>query len=153
MGCRWSKKVSEAARKMESEIRSKTSPNWAIPAGPLWLIGISLSVLAFSQVMRMDGTTTARAQSTGQAGARGVFAFSGQLTEKSYGLFMVDVDTMTIWCYEYLSGAKELTLVAGRSWIHDRYLKNFNAGDLSPADVDHIVQQEREATLRSRSGK
>ena len=119
--------------------------------GALWLIGISLAVIATCMVMRGgQGVSPAFAQPVSQAGARGVFAFTGRLTENSFGLFMVDLDAMTVWCYEYLSGSKELRLVAARSWMYDRYLENYNCSGPSPDEVERIVQMAREAKLRSR---
>lgn len=119
------------------------------PKGPLWLIGVSLAVIAVCLVLRVgDSARPAFAQSVRQAGARGIFAFTGQLTKNSYGLFMVDVDAMTVWCYEW--DGNDLQLVAGRSWTYDRYLEQLNAGRFLPDDVRVLVEQERDARLRAR---
>ena len=72
------------------------------------------------------------------AGARGIYAFTGQLTSKSYGLFMLDVDSGTVWCYEFqraANGEPQMKLVAARSWISDRYLEEFNVADPVPSAV------------------
>ena len=120
--------------------------------GALWLIGISLSVVATCMVLESSrGSTPAFAQPVARAGARGIFSFTGRLTDNTFGLFMVDVDAMTVWCYEYLSGNKELRLVAARSWMYDRYLENYNCSSPSPEEVERIVQHAREAKLRNRS--
>ncbi len=128
------------------------SRNLAVPGsrGPLWLIAISLAVIASCLLMRLDGAPSpAFAQPAAQAGARGIFAFPGQLTKDHYGLFMVDVDTMNIWCYEYLVGTSKLRLVAGRSWMYDRYLENFGT-DPPPEDIQQMIETAREAKLRNR---
>ena len=81
-----------------------------------------------------------------------MFAFTGQLSKGTYGVFMVDVDAGTLWCYEYLSGKRELRLVAGRLWIYDRYLKAFNTGEPSWEEVEQLVELERAKELQSMGG-
>ncbi|MHC4092538.1 MAG: hypothetical protein ACYSVY_20080, partial [Planctomycetota bacterium] len=83
-----------------------------------------------------------------QAGARGIFAFTGQLTKGTYGVFMVDVDAGTLWCYEYVSGKRTLRFVASRSWVYDRYLEEFNAGDPPVAEIERLVEEQRARKLQ-----
>ncbi len=119
-----------------------------------WLMTILLAVIATTLLLRWDDASlvrSAQAQLPGAgnvplAGARGIYAFTGQLTSKSYGLFMVDVDSGTIWCYEMQHGANnepQMKLVAARSWIFDRYLEEFNVADPIPSAVKALVQQQR----------
>lgn len=119
-----------------------------------WVIAGSLAVIAVCMLVRPDRPMlpAALAQATRQAGARGVFAFSGQLSDHSYGLYMVDVDAGTIWCYEYLNGPKKLRLVAARSWLYDRYLENQDFQGPSPEEVAQMVEQQRLNKLRNRAG-
>jgi hypothetical protein len=84
------------------------------------------------------------------AGAGGLFAFAGPLDDDSYGVYMIDVDTMNLWLYEYDGGASKLRLAAARSFMYDRYLENHNCDDLSPSDVKALVEQQREQKLRNR---
>ena len=67
-----------------------------------WVIAVLLAVIATALwVLPGDPLLrTATAQNQPLAGARGVFAFTGQLDRDRYGLFMLDVDQGTIWCYE-----------------------------------------------------
>lgn len=103
-------------------------------------------------VLRNDSPlgSLALAQPTSLAGARGVFAFTGQIEKDRYGVFMVDVDQGTLWCYEIAprSGAKNLNLFAGRSWRYDRYLEQFNCGDVTPKEVEMMVEDERKDRLQ-----
>ena len=117
-----------------------------------WVIAISLAVIAVALVLRIDQPLLppALGQTSMQAGARGIFAFSGQLTARTYGLFMVDVDAGTIWCYEYQNSSQKLRLLAGRSWLNDKFLANYNCEEPSPQEVADIVEQERAAKLRLR---
>ena len=119
----------------------------------LWLIAVLLAVIATVLVLRLDDarlmrSAMAQTETPGGAivGARGIYAFSGQVSAKTFGLFMLDVDTGTIWCYELSRAANDellLRLVAARSWTSDRYLEEFNVADPVPAAVRMMVQQQR----------
>ena len=115
-----------------------------------WVIAVSLAVIAVCLVLRLERSLVAPAfaQQPVQAGARGIFAFSGQLTETNYGLFMVDVDNMTLWCYEYLPGSKQLRLVAARKWMYDRYLEAFHTAKPLPDEVEQLVEEQRVQQLK-----
>ncbi len=129
------------------------SPVWGWKAA-LWVIAFSLATIALCMVLRLDERMlpVAMGQPSGAAGARGVFAFSGQLSDHSYGLYMVDVDAGTMWCYEYMSGPKKLRLVAARSWLYDRYLENQDFDGPSPQEVADMVEAQRLNKLRQRTG-
>jgi hypothetical protein len=121
----------------------------------LWVIALLLAVIATALVGRWDGAWLSRSamaqmapQATGNpgAGARGIYAFTGQLGLKNYGLFMMDVDTGTIWCYELARGRDnelQLQLVAARSWIFDRFLEEYNVAKPTPGEVQIMVRQQR----------
>lgn len=95
----------------------------------------------------LEGAAFAQLPTT--AGARGVFAFSGQLTKGSYGVFVVDTDSMTIWAYEYNAAKGCLRLAGARSWRYDRYLENHNLCDLPPEVVEKMVEEQRQLRLQS----
>ena len=136
-------------------MRPEPSPNYVVhrPSRAVWwVIAVSLAVIALCMLTRSGGPTPpeAMAQATRQAGARGVFAFSGQLSDHSYGLFMVDVDAGTIWCYEYIEAKKKFRLAGARSWVFDRYLENQDFDGPSPDQVEKMVEQQRLNRLRQR---
>lgn len=118
-----------------------------------WMLTVVLAVIATALVLRWDearlvGSVYAQRAGVGgsPAGKQYIYAFSGQLTSKSYGLFMVDVDTGTLWCYEMQgsrTGQLQMKLVAARSWIFDRYLEEFNVAEPIPGAVRLMVQQQR----------
>jgi hypothetical protein len=128
-----------------------------VPAGGrqtvLWVIALLLAIIATALVSRWDAgfSRSAMAQyapAGGQpaAGARGIYAFTGQLGLKNYGLFMMDVDSGTVWCYELARGRDnelQLQLVAARSWIFDRFLEEFNVARPTPNEVQMMVRQQR----------
>lgn len=123
--------------------------------GATWVIAVSLVVMATCLVLRLDswGGATALAQPVSRSGARGIFAFCGQLSQSTFGVFMVDVDTSTLWCYEVLPGKPLLKLVAARSWKYDRYLEEYNIDpDTSPAVIEEMVEQQRQRRLQSAGG-
>ena len=113
-----------------------------------WVIAVLLAVIATALWMRPGGTLlpTAFAQNQPLAGARGVFAFTGPLDRDQYGLFMLDVDQGTLWCYgfETVNGVRKLRLIAGRTWIYDRYLQDFNCAEPGFREIQTLVSQQRE---------
>ena len=128
----------------------------------LWLIAGLLAVIAVALIFRGGSpSTTSLALAeppvpsrAGIEGGRGIYAFTGQLSSRSYGLFMMDTDSGTVWCYEIQSpganGANSqprLKLLAARSWIFDRYLEEFNTGEPIPSEVREMVQAQREQRL------
>ena len=118
------------------------------------MIAVFLGIIAACLLLRLDEPMASRAlgQPVSQAGARGVFAFTGQLTKNTFGVFMVDVDAGTIWCYEWDGGRGCLRLIAARSWRYDRYLEEFNACDLPPREVERMVEMERARRLQEMQG-
>ena len=127
-------------------------PVRAAPHPIYWVIAAALVVLATTQLVRTPVSTTsgtAYAQSVTSGGARGVFAFTGQLSKGSFGLYMVDSDAMTLWVYEYLPQKGCLRLAAARSWRYDRYLENYNACGLPPDAIEDMIEQQRQYQLQS----
>lgn len=114
--------------------------------GASWIIAIALSLIAWELVARprVGSFEVPALGQTTMGGARGVFAFSGQLSKGSYGVYMVDVDAMTTWVYEYLPQKGCLRLAAARTWRYDRYLENHNGCDLPPDIVEDMVETQRE---------
>jgi len=116
------------------------------------MLTVVLAVLATVLILERDdaiwlkSAQAQRVSGIGQAGARGIYAFTGQLTAKTFGLFMMDVDAGTIWCYEIdrgQHGEPQIKLVAARSWIYDRYLEEFNVAEPVPGAVRAMVEQQR----------
>ena len=136
---------------MENNISTDRQFRGAHPI--FWVIAVALVSIAVQLAMRPGGTTVdsaAFAQATGGgAGARGVFAFSGQLSKGTFGVFVVDTDSSTIWAYEYLAAKGCLRLAGARTWRYDRYLENYNSCDLPPEAVEQMVEEQRQYRLQS----
>ena len=113
-----------------------------------WVIAGLLALIAAGLWLRGSSSSLPLAMAQGQqlAGARGVYAFTGPIERDQYGLFMLDVDQGTIWCYafETVGGASKLRLVAARTWIYDRYLQDFNCAPPGYREVRQLVSQQRE---------
>jgi len=121
-----------------------------------WLIAVLLAFIAGSLVSRSSPSWLPVALAQGQplVGARGVYAFTGQIDNNRHGLFMLDVDSQTIWCYEIatVDGVRKLRLIAARSWIYDRYLKDYNVDGYNWQKVRELVALERADTGAAPSG-
>lgn len=123
----------------------------------LWLVVVLLAVITTAVLLRWDEamlTRSAWAQALNTAagpgpGARGIYAFTGQVDSRTFCLFMLDVDSGTVWCYEMARNRPGdpvyMRLVAARSWIYDRYLEEFNAASPTPTEVRQLVEQQRVA--------
>lgn len=120
-----------------------------------WVIAVLLAFIAGVLWTHLPGhgAPTAWAQTAPLVGARGVYAFTGQLDHNRYGLFMLDIEQGTIWCYELdnVGGVRKLRLTAARSWIYDRYLRDFNCAEPTCKQVEQLVEQQR-ATLEPATG-
>lgn len=111
-----------------------------------WVIAGLLAVIATGLFLHLDTAGpggVAYGQGAGRVGARGIQAFTGQIARNTYGLFMMDVDNATIWCYEFSPQNRALRLVAARSWHFDRYLEEFNVADPTPKQVAELVEKQR----------
>jgi len=121
----------------------------------LWLIAVLLALIAIALVVRPEGRLAlpAALADSPMAGARGIFAFTGQLDVNRYGLFMMDVDTRNVWCYEYLPGTRKARLVFARSFDYDRYLEDYNLDrDTAPEVVKKLLDEQRRIKDRNQRG-
>jgi hypothetical protein len=123
----------------------------------LWIIAILLAIIATALVVRSSesfGVQRAFGNDPPLPGARGVYAITGQLAENRYGLFMMDVDSGNIWCYEYLPGTRKLMLVAARTYRYDRYLEDYNNDkQTSPEQVQLMLRGQNRIKDRINGGE
>jgi len=120
----------------------------------LWIIAVLLAIIATALIMRAtEPLVVQRAYGDiPMAGARGVFAFTGQLDKNHYGLFMMDVDSGNIWCYEYLPSTRKLKLVAARSFMYDRYLEDYACEEPTIEMVKCMLDDQRRIQERINGG-
>ncbi|HVP10822.1 MAG TPA: hypothetical protein VMV94_06480 [Phycisphaerae bacterium] len=123
----------------------------------LWIIAILLAIIATAVVVRSPdvfGVPQAFGGDAPVPGARGVYAFTGQLAENRYGLFMMDVEAGNIWCYEYLPGTRKLMLVAARTYRYDRYLEDYNNDKgTNPEAVQALLHDQNRIKERINGGE
>ncbi|HEY8665518.1 MAG TPA: hypothetical protein VIL86_02580 [Tepidisphaeraceae bacterium] len=75
------------------------------------------------------------------AGGAGVFVMPGQLAERAWGCYLLDVDTQTLAVYQYTPSDRLLRLVAARSYKYDRRLMNYNTSP-SPQEVQALDDKQ-----------
>ncbi len=130
-----------------SDVSGTSRPNAAPAQTVNWVIAVLLAIIAIGLWLHPGNAAlpAALAQNQPMVGARGIFAFTGPLDRDQYGLFMLDVDQGTIWCYAFdnVGGAGKLRLVAARTWIYDRYLQDFNCAPPDFRMVQELVSQQR----------
>lgn len=114
---------------------------------PLWVVAVMLAFIAGMLWSSGGSDRQALAQPTPMVGARGIYAFAGQVDRNRWGLYMLDIEQGTVWCYAFEpeNATTKLRLIAGRSWIYDRYLRDFNCASPSVADIQQLVARQREA--------
>jgi len=65
------------------------------------------------------------------------------MSPSTWGCYVMDVDAQTLVAYQYYPGDRKLRLMAARDFSFDRFLKEFNTDDPTPADVKNLVEKER----------
>ncbi len=148
---------SQENTQVQSDVSSLANSRFRrpMPHPVYWVIAVALAVIAVQMVARPGGApdwlqgNPALAQAVTSGGSRGIFAFSGQMSKSTYGLYMVDVDAMTLWVYEYQPQKGCMRLAASRTWRYDRYLENHNICDLPPDVVEQMVEDQRRYRLQS----
>ena len=115
----------------------------------LWANAAMLALLALALFNRSGGDINlaqkAYGQAPGIAGGAGVYIMPGQLAERTWGCFLLDVDSQTLTAYEYKPGPpSRLVLAAGRTYKQDRKLTNFNTTP-PPAEIQQIIEREQKA--------
>lgn len=73
----------------------------------------------------------------------GVMVVAGQISDKTYGLYLVDYEKSTICVYQFLPNSHKLRLMAARTYRYDVQLDEFNTHDPLPREVRDLVQQQK----------
>ncbi|MFW6133527.1 MAG: hypothetical protein ACOC8F_06480 [Planctomycetota bacterium] len=108
-----------------------------------WLIAALLAVIATCLLIEVGAGRSAARTGAGQTGAGdGVFAVAGQVSEGTYGLYLVDPDHGSICMYRWEPGERTLRLMAARTFIYDRQLDAYNT-ELQPAEIRKLVNRQK----------
>ncbi|MFT3788050.1 MAG: hypothetical protein QM770_18075 [Tepidisphaeraceae bacterium] len=76
------------------------------------------------------------------AGGAGFFLMPAQLGPSQWGCYVMDVDAQTLAVYYYDFGNSRLDFKAGRSFVYDRQLKNYNTSP-DPLEMKKAVEAEK----------
>jgi hypothetical protein len=107
-----------------------------------WLIVLLLAVIATCLLIEAGaGSRPVYADAT-SASAGNMIAVAGKVTADTYGLYLVDLKNGTIMVYEYLSGKRQLRLMAARTYQFDVQLDEYNT-EPSPREIKKLVQQNK----------
>jgi hypothetical protein len=120
----------------------------------LYANAIALGMIALALWGRADTPSllpAALAQQVPQpiAGGGGLFLMPAQMSPSTWGCYVMDVDAQTLVAYQYYPGDRKLRLMAARNFSFDRFLKEFNTDDPTPADVKNLVEKERNKTRQN----
>ncbi|MBI5724039.1 MAG: hypothetical protein HZA50_08785 [Planctomycetes bacterium] len=104
---------------------------WSAVAGLVFLAGML--------TMQMWSSADARGQVATAAGGAKVLAIAGQITQNTYGLYLVDQENCTITAYQFVPGAG-LKLLAARTYMFDMKLEDYNT-EPSPYNIKERVEK------------
>lgn len=108
-----------------------------------WLAVFLLGAIAACLIAQLSGTfPAAQAQVSGSSKGPGLLMVAGQLTRDSYGLYLVDPDNSIINVYQWVPETRTLKLLAGRSFLYDRQLDEYNT-EPSPRAIKEMVEKAR----------
>ncbi len=77
------------------------------------------------------------------AGGAGVFVMPGQLAERQWGCYLLDVDAKTLVAYQYMPGERRLQFVAARSYEYDRKLHDMSTWPPTE-EIRKLVEKEKQ---------
>jgi hypothetical protein len=124
-------------------MENSSSPGVGIKAAARWAAVFVLGALAGCLLTQVHSVlTAAQAQPSGGAGGSGLLMVAGQLTRDSYGLYLVDAENSTINVYQWMPESRKLQLLAGRSFLFDRQLDEYNT-EPSPRAIKEMVEKAR----------
>jgi hypothetical protein len=107
-----------------------------------WVMVVVLAAVAgglLSQLLL--SARDACAQQRAAVRAETVFVAAGQISDETYGLYLVDYENETICVYEYVPQDRRLRLRAARTYQFDAQLDEYNTDKPLPRDVKELVEQ------------
>jgi hypothetical protein len=102
------------------------------------MLGILMMLLSGRSPVLMDAAWAQNQLPIG--GGAGVFIVPAQFSDRSFGCYIMDVDSQTLCAYQYYE--KQLRLVAARNFRWDRRLGQFNSTNPTPQEVQQMVEAE-----------
>ena len=124
-------------------MENSSSPGVGLKGAARWATVFVLGALAGCLLTQVHSAlTAAQAQPSGGAAGAGLLMVAGQLTRDSYGLYLVDAENGTINVYQWMPESRKLQLLAGRSFLFDRQLDEYNT-EPSPRAIKEMVEKAR----------
>lgn len=111
------------------------------------LFGILLLLLSRSNSMSFLPAAYGALSPQPIAGGANLYLMPAQFTDRTFGCYILDIDTQTLCAYRYFTSndGTALRLVAARKITYDRRLTNVNSDHPSWLEVkDMVEQQQRE---------
>ena len=106
------------------------------------LVVILLSVIATCLLIQAIGADSSAYAQAGANSSRGIIAVAGQLSQDTYGMYLVDLESGTMSVYQCTPDLKRLRLVASRTFVYDLQLDEFNT-EPAPREIKSMVEQHR----------
>jgi hypothetical protein len=108
----------------------------------LWLIVVLLAVIATLLLGRQPMQRSAEAQVAAAAQAHdasGVFVVPAQIARELWGCYLIDTRVGTVVLYAYNPNTRKLKLMAARSFLNDRYLKEHST-EPSQLEIEQMLE-------------
>jgi hypothetical protein len=108
-----------------------------------WPIVVALAVVAMGLVVTLVITAAeAQVRPTARGGKDNIFVVAGQLSDRTYGLYLVDYDNKTICVYQFLDNPRKLRLMATRTYAFDVRLDEYNT-EPGPREIKQLVDNQK----------
>jgi hypothetical protein len=122
-----------------AEFRNHFSLRYALVIGLALVAGALLATLGRDL---LDQPASAQVTTSASQG-RGVTVMAGQISDETYGLYLVDEGNKTICVYQLVSKDRRLKLVAARYYGFDVQLDDYGNEDPRPREVKDLVERHR----------
>ena len=112
---------------------------------PRWSLIVLLAGLAGGLLTLLGGSATARDYpvTTNASQKENVFVVAGQISDETYGLYLVDTEKQTICVYQYEPKDRKLEWRASRTYRFDVQMDAYNTAEPLPSEVQRLADQAR----------
>jgi hypothetical protein len=128
-----------------TSIRSRNPVALALLANAILLAGILVTLLSRGHGSGFVPAAFGADQAP-IAGGAGVFIMPGQLGDRQFGCYLLDVDSQNLVVYQYEPGTRHLALVAARSYKWDRKLHDLSTSP--PTEEIHRLFEKEQQGFR-----
>ncbi len=110
-----------------------------------WSVVVLLGIIAGGLLVSLGmSAALGQTQPSGFGGKEDIFVVAGQISHKTFGLYLVDYKNRTICVYQFTGKDRKLKLLAARTYAYDVQLDAYNTpAEMSPAEVKSLVKQQK----------